>query len=168
MARNPDKLRKLEKELDDALAAGIMSLSPRLDEVDPLRYLDASIKEAMRIHTILNFPLEKVAPQGGIEVAGTFVPEGTIITPSSFLIHESVAVYGEDATSFNPDRWLDASDAQKQAMERSFLGFSAGRRACLGRYIALLEMKKTIPTVLLRFRVSLQKDTQLRLLKYGR
>lgn len=40
-------------------------------------------------------------------------------------------------------------------MEAAHMGFSRGRRSCLGQNIAMLQMKKVIPAILMRFKLNL-------------
>jgi cytochrome P450 len=46
-------------------------------------------------------------------------------------------------------------------MEASFLGFSRGKRVCLGQHIAMLQLKKVIPTLALKFNISLADEKQV-------
>jgi len=47
-------------------------------------------------------------------------------------------VYGEDVDCFRPERWLDATEEQLKAMERSSLAFGAGSRVCIGKNISMM------------------------------
>jgi cytochrome P450 len=69
-------------------------------------------------------------------------------------VHHDRDCFGEDADIFRPERWLTDDTERVIAMERASLGFGSGKRVCLGRHIAELEIKKVIPTLLLRFKVS--------------
>lgn len=60
-------------------------------------------------------------------------------------------VYGADAYTFRPERWLEASTEELKIMERNFLAFGAGARTCLGKNISHLEMSKLVPQLLRRF-----------------
>lgn len=60
---------------------------------------------------------------------------------------------GEDVENFRPERWMTNDMASKYAMENGFLGFGAGKRVCMGRHIAELEMKKVISLLVLHFEV---------------
>jgi cytochrome P450 len=64
-------------------------------------------------------------------------------------------VFGDDVEVFRPERWLIEDREQLRVMEAAHMGFSRGRRNCLGQNIALLQIKKLIPTLLMKFKVSL-------------
>jgi hypothetical protein len=68
-------------------------------------------------------------------------------------MHLNKKVFGEDAKVFRPERWLEASAEQLRVMEMAHIGFGRGRRVCIGQHIAVMEMKKVIPTMLMNFEV---------------
>jgi len=70
-------------------------------------------------------------------------------------IHRNTRVFGDDVEVFRPERWLIEDREQLRVMEAAHMGFSRGRRNCLGQNIALLQMKKLIPALLMKFKVSL-------------
>ncbi|KAJ9606536.1 hypothetical protein H2200_008544 [Cladophialophora chaetospira] len=156
LLKHPEAMRKLRFEIDDALNHGRLSNPPRFTETDKFEYLGAVIKETMRLLPFLKTLLEREVPAGGAEIAGQVIPGGTIVGISTQSAHRDRAVFGKDADAFRPDRWLEADHQHRLLMERSVLGFGAGKRVCIGRHIAELEMKKVIPTLLLEFDISLQ------------
>ncbi|KAL7905484.1 cytochrome P450 [Trichoderma velutinum] len=99
--------------------------------------------------------MERIVPSSGCFVNGIFIPGGTVIGCLAMVVHMDQACFGKDSDVFRPERWLNRSDAERIAMERGFLGWSAGSRVCLGRHIAELEIKKVIPTLLLKYNITL-------------
>ena len=77
---------------------------------------------------------------------------------SHLSISRNETVYGSDPEEFRPERWSDADDATWHKMERASLGFSAGRRVCLGQHLAQIEMKKAIAALISAFEVRLVGD----------
>ncbi|KAI1618135.1 cytochrome P450 [Exophiala viscosa] len=155
LLKTPDAMRRVQAELNKALGAGELSNPPRYTETDKMPYLAAVIKEAMRLYHFLAGPLERVVPVGGAEIAGRWLPGGTVVAVPAGVVHRDKTVYGEDACFFWPERWLQADEHQRIVMERTMLSFGAGKRICLGRHIAELEMKKVIPRLLLEFDMGL-------------
>lgn len=160
LLKNPPAKEKLQAELDDAVSAGRLSppWPPRFTDVDRLPYLGAVIKESMRLSTFLVNSLEREVPAGGAEVAGAYLPTGTVVGVAIQIAHRDTGVFGKDADEFRPDRWLEADEKTRLLMERSVLSFGGGKRVCMGRHIAELEMKKVIPSLLLEFDVSLHQQ----------
>jgi cytochrome P450 len=99
--------------------------------------------------------LEFVVPKSGAEIAGTWVPRGTITSVSSRATNHAEIIWGPGVDLYNPDRWTKADEIQRRGMKRSSTAFSAGKRICLGQHIAWLEMKKLIPHLLTTYNVSL-------------
>jgi cytochrome P450 len=84
----------------------------------------AVLKEALRIHPGVAFPLERHVPPEGAVICDTEIPGGTRIGINPAVIHMDRRVYGDDADQFRPERWLEASPEQLKLMDRSFLTVS--------------------------------------------
>lgn len=164
LAKYPHTKEKLYSELRDALDKGIISSSnpdsdsPELKWTDvntKLPYLDAVLKESMRVIPISAWGLDRVVPAQGATIAGRYFPPGTVVGCQIDAVHLDKTVFGDDADQFRPERWLEGEedDQRRKAMARSFLAFSAGKRVCMGIHIAWLELKKTIPIIVKNFDV---------------
>jgi cytochrome P450 len=115
-----------------------------------LDYVEACAHETMR--------LKPVAPHIGFQtlrdtrVGDVHVPAGTMII--SVMRHDSVSEdFVRDAGAFTPERWLDEHNRAMNATSarRVSMPFGGGPRICPGRYLALLEMKMAMATLLGRF-----------------
>ncbi len=162
--KNPDAYRKLVAEVDHLDAQGKLSDPITFAESNRMPYLQASMKEAMRMHPAVGLLLERVVPEGGATIAGRFLPTGTIVGANPWVVARDKAVYGEDADHFRPERWLEADAAELKLMDRNYLAFGAGARTCLGKNISLLEMSKLVPQILRSWKVELthpQKEWEL-------
>ena len=80
LLKNPTCLRKLRDEIEGLTAQGGLSKSPTFKESQQMPYLQAVIKEALRIHPATGLPLERVVPEGGAMISGYFFPEGVSLT----------------------------------------------------------------------------------------
>jgi hypothetical protein len=92
-------------------------------------------------------------PEGGAMLAGMFFPEGTSVGCMPSAVHMNRAVYGQDVEVFRPERFLEGDAETLRKREISHLGFSRGKRVCLGQNIAMLQMKKVIPALVMGFEV---------------
>lgn len=160
VVKHPDVHRKLMDEFNAAFLAGQLSRPPKWAEVSKLPYLDVVIKESMRCWSIAAFMVDRVVPKGGVELAGHFIPEGTQVGCNLHAVHMMTDVWGDDADAFRPERWLEADEERRRKMHKAFLGFSMGKRVCIGMHIAELEMKKMIPHVLMSFDVKFTHENQ--------
>jgi len=149
LLKHPRSLKHLISELRDAE----VSNTPSIAEVGKLPYLSAVIKESMRVFPTPTWPMERRVPTGGVTIAGMFFREGTSIGCMPSAVHFNPAAFGDDAEAFRPERWLEVDEDELRAMEAAHLGFSRGRRACLGQHIAVMQMKKVIAFLVMKFKV---------------
>ncbi|KJR87486.1 cytochrome p450 monooxygenase [Sporothrix schenckii 1099-18] len=135
LGRHPDVVAKLRRE------ALTLPAAPSFAEIDRLPYLDAVLRECLRVQTpVAGIP--RVAQQD-VVVAGRFVPKGTTLMPIPAVLHRNTRLWGADAAVFNPDRWL-ADPGTGGAVDRdtyAWVAFGHGPRACIGRALASLNVK---------------------------
>ena len=149
LMRNPTAMQKLRAELDSAN----LSELPTWAETNVLPYLSACIKESMRLYPAAGLILERIVPKGGAEIAGQWIPGGTIVGCNAWVIHRRKEVFGDDIESFQPERWLEAPEEKKRDMEGALFQFGMGSRTCVGKHISLLEIYKLVPALLNKFEV---------------
>lgn len=159
---HPRVQTKLKEEIRDFTASGRLSHRPSFKESQQMPYLNAVLKEALRLHPAVGLPLWRVVPEGGVHIAGHFLPQGTNVGVNAWVAHRNQAVWGPDAEEFRPERWLeaqaeaDAGNKEKlQSMEASFLAFGLGSRTCIGKHISILEVLKLMPRLLRDFEIEL-------------
>jgi cytochrome P450 len=125
LLRNPEVLDRLKRSLDDG------------DE-----YLDATIKETLRIRPVLLDTARRVTRD--IELGGYRVPAGALLFSSIAAIHFRRDLY-PDPHTFRPERFLDgAPDGY------TWLPFGGGVRRCIGASFAQFEMRVVIRAILER------------------
>lgn len=152
LLKDPSTFAKLEEEIR---TSDLHKPIPAFIQVSKLPYLHAVMREGMRLFPVLTMPIERKVPAGGASIAGTYFPEGTSVGCMQSAMHRNPKVFGEDAGLFRPERWLEADAERLRAMEVAHMGFSRGRRLCIGMHIAVMQMKKVIPTLIMGFEVSL-------------
>ncbi|KAM0216495.1 hypothetical protein ACHAQD_007726 [Fusarium lateritium] len=151
LLKTPQCLQRLREEINELNARGELSKSPTFKESQKMVYLQAVIKEALRMHPATGLPLERVVPEGGATIAGRFFPEGTIVGINCWVAHRDTRVFGDNADSFNPDRWLVEDSDRISLMNRYYMPFGLGSRTCIGRHVSILEMTKLIPRIIRDF-----------------
>ncbi|KAF2104842.1 cytochrome P450 oxidoreductase [Rhizodiscina lignyota] len=159
LLRNPSSLSELVSELDEAKAQNKLTTPcPSWHETQSLPYLCAAIKEGLRMNPALSLPLERVVPPEGFTLQdpqNTYLPKGSIIGINPYVFHRDPRVFGSDADQWNPARWLSEQEKESRTMDHSLLQFGAGKRSCLGKNIAMLELHKLVAAILLKFRLEL-------------
>ena len=118
--------------------------------VDPeasngLVYLDAVVKEAMRLRPV-------IAAVGRVVSTDTTLgryraARGTLVAPSIYLTHTNAAVW-PDPYAFRPERFIDT-----KINPNHYLPFGGGVRRCIGMAFALFEMRMILAATLARFGV---------------
>lgn len=76
LLKNHLALRKLRREIMEMEEKGKVSESITFQESQNLPYLQAVIKEGLRIHPAIGLPLSRVVPRGGVTINGRFFPQG--------------------------------------------------------------------------------------------
>lgn len=111
----------LHRELADSAGAPL----------DSLQYLDAVVKEGLRLFSSVPMSLPRKVPSGGRIIDGFFVPEDTIVSCQPYTLHRLHTDVFPDPDKFIPARWL----AREGELERNqlFFSFSAGGRGCIGK-----------------------------------
>ncbi|KAF6840827.1 cytochrome P450 [Colletotrichum plurivorum] len=149
---SPSCYCKLVEEVRASAKRGAISSPVTHREASRLLYLQAVIKEGLRVHPPVTGLMSTTVPKGGDFLHGMNIPEGTDIGWTAFGVLRSKAVYGRDADVFRPERWLEAGDDQLKAMTAQWeLVFKYGKWQCLGKTVALLELNKVYVELLRRF-----------------
>jgi cytochrome P450 len=145
--RNPKALVRATEEVRRTLGD---PANPTLDEFARLDYLEACLHETLR--------LKPVAPILPLEALRE-VTIGDVRVPAGWVVFCLMRRDSADerlvprASAFEPERWLaeggptHAADASK----RTSMPFGAGPRICPGRYLAMLEIKIAMATLLGHF-----------------
>jgi cytochrome P450 len=136
----------LQAEIDSAVADNKLSGPVVRDaEARTLSYLQAVIKEGLRIFPPATGLGSKLVPPGGDTINGVFLPGGTKVGANYWALMRRTDIFGTDATAFRPERWLEASPEQLAKMEKvQELVWGYGKYVCLGRSVALMELNKIL------------------------
>ena len=102
LMKNPACLQKLRVEIDTATRDGALSDPATFHEAQKLPYLQAIIKESLRMHPAVGQILSRVVPEGGAQLAGRYFPQGV----SSGLIHRKLPDTGTKYTLTDRLSWV--------------------------------------------------------------
>ncbi|KIM82588.1 hypothetical protein PILCRDRAFT_467407 [Piloderma croceum F 1598] len=150
LTQSPEVQNKLREEL-----LQISTESPTMEDLMGLPYLDAVVRETLRLHSPVA-SLAKVAMKDDlipldipfIDIKGNTqrairINKGDSVFIPVRAVNRSKSVWGEDAAEFRPERWESIPEAAHHVpgVWGNQLSFSAGPRACIGYRFSLVEMK---------------------------
>jgi cytochrome P450 len=134
----PAVLARLRAELAQVVGNG--ALAP--DHLPRLEYLDATIKETLRLDPIIPDVARRL--ERPLRVGGWTLPAGVHVAPCIYLAHRRAASWPE------PDRFLPERFLGLRPSPYEFLPFGGGDRRCLGMAFAMSEMRIVLAEVLRR------------------
>jgi cytochrome P450 len=148
MVAHPEFQKRAQAELDEVVGR---ARSPSFSDAPNLPYIQAMIKEVLRWRAPLPLGVPHY-PTADDWYNGMFIPKGTTCLVNLWQCHHDPASYGDDATKFNPERYLDAHGklvpGPAETREEGHSTFGFGRRSCVGRHVANNSLFITIATVL--------------------
>ncbi|KAI6040639.1 cytochrome P450 [Pisolithus marmoratus] len=181
LSQHPKVLERLREEVLSKVGS---SRRPTYDDVRDMNYMRAVINgasphilcrtvvtcqyaETLRLYAPVPFNTRTSAEaavwpgvNGGPPI---YIPPGTRIPYSVFLMHRRKDLWGPDAEIFDPDRFLDERLKYLTSNPFIFLPFNAGPRICLGQQFAYNEMSFFLVCLLQTFSsITLAEDVQTR------
>ncbi|KAK6863710.1 hypothetical protein PG995_000238 [Apiospora arundinis] len=125
-----------------------------------IEYLTAVIQEGGRSYAPVPSGLPRVATKGGSLILGQHVPEGTVVYVHAMAANLSPANFA-NPNDFVPERWLkqppaEYADDNLEATQ----AFSLGPRGCIGKNLAMSEMRLILARVLWNFDIKLCDESR--------
>lgn len=174
LSQNPEAETKMVAELDEVLAGK----SPSLATLKAMPFTEAVVKETLRLYPSVPGDVKTSIGEDTLPGSGVKVHKNTIVVWSAYAMGRHPD-YWEDASSFKPERWLDAkhltyrdpdgvNDAEDDPEDPrpaadnpnpklfkkhpwQYLPFQGGPRLCLGQRMAHLEAMHLLAEIYQRF-----------------
>lgn len=124
------------------------------ENVKNLRYLEATLNEAIRLFPPSAASQQRIVPAGGATIDGYFVPAGKTVAVSPWAATRSTLNFHEPDL-FRPERWLGEGDEYFNDHLNASLPFGTGPRVCIGRNLAYMEMRLITAHLLWHFDMKL-------------
>ncbi|KAF8435673.1 cytochrome P450 [Boletus edulis BED1] len=164
MTKAPEIQVKLREEL-----LSVDTETPSMDELMALPYLDAVVRETLRVHSpvpnTLRFatkddviPIEKpYTDKYGVMHDSIRISKGDPIFIPILVPNRSTELWGPDAHEFMPERWQSIPEAVSHipGVWGHLMSFLGGPRACIGYRFSLVEMKAILFTLVRAFEFEL-------------
>ncbi|KAK8085661.1 hypothetical protein PG997_006932 [Apiospora hydei] len=125
---------------------------------ETLGWIDAIIHETLRIQPSAPTANPRVTPRQGLEIAESafgpriWIPGDVEILQSPYVIHRDSRWF-ERPDEFLPERWLPASDIKCD--RAAYFPFHLGKHACIGKPMAMEEMRSVLARLALQFDMDL-------------
>ena len=132
---------------------------PGADQLPALEYLDAAIRESLRVRSVVPFVVRLT--KRPFVAGGREYPAGVVLCPCSHLVHRRPDLYPEPET-FRPERFLERKYAAHE-----WFPFGGGNRICPGMAFALAEMKIVLATLFATRRLARPEGARSRPVRVG-
>lgn len=124
-----------------------INLTERLkqSELDRMTYLDAVIRESMRLLPAVPIIGREVVEE--FQLDDSVVPKSVTLLINFFKLHRRKDLWGDDANEFHPERFFNNTNS-------NFLPFSTGPRNCIAKFYAELSCKVMIVDFIRHYKIS--------------
>jgi cytochrome P450 len=158
MLAYPETQVRAQAELDAVVGRERL---PTFADYPFLPYIRAMVKEILR--------WKPATPLGGPHrcteddwYEGMFIPKGAICLPNVWFMNRDPEIYGENASHFEPARFLDENGdiatGPSDAKEEGHATYGFGRRSCTGRYVASDSLFMSMAVLLWATKIERKKD----------
>lgn len=151
LSKHPEVESKIRQEADKVI--GPEKELTSFEQLKQLHYLHAATCESMRLYPPIQFD-SKFCLNDDVLPDGTVVKSGTRVTYHPYAMGRSEEIWGPDCFEFRPERWIRDGEFQQENLFK-YPVFQAGFRVCLGKEIAMVELKSVALSLLRRFQMEL-------------
>ncbi|XP_050068554.1 cytochrome P450 4c3-like [Anopheles maculipalpis] len=149
LGTEPSIQAKAVQEIEHVMG-GDSARWPTMRELNEMRYLEACIKEALRLYP--SIPIIGRRLTEDVRLAEHVLPAGTNAVIVVYQLHRDPTVF-PNPDRFNPEHFLSDTNGRKARHPFAYIPFSAGPRNCIGQKFGALEAKAVLVSVLRRYRV---------------
>ncbi|ESW34876.1 hypothetical protein PHAVU_001G188500 [Phaseolus vulgaris] len=153
LTKHPEVVSKIVVEAEGVIGREKSKDIASFEELQELHYLEAAAYESMRLYPPIQLD-SKFCLEDDVLPDGTFVKRGTRVSYHPYAMGRLEELWGRDCLEFRPERWLKNGVFCPENPFK-YPVFQAGMRVCLGKEMALLELKSVAISVLRRFHIEL-------------
>ncbi|KAL9541602.1 hypothetical protein MBANPS3_009026 [Mucor bainieri] len=158
LAKYPEIQERAREEIINILGDEPRDIVPNFDDLKQMDYIDQIIKETLRINGPVVHMVPRVA-QEDTELAGAFIPKGSIVIVDVFNIQHSKKVW-ENPDEFDPDRFdPKRGPSQLSGGVMSWAPFGSGARQCIAVNFSFNEQRVLLSMMLRKYTWSLPEDS---------
>jgi len=145
-----------------------------MEELNSLPYLDAVVRETMRVFSPVASTVRIAEKDGVIPTEVEWVDrkgnkrrnvpvsKGDSVFIPILAINRSKEIWGEDAREFKPERWESIPESAHSipGVWGNSLAFSGGTRACIGYRFSVVEMKALLFVLIRSFQFEMSVPSE--------
>ncbi|CCM03447.1 uncharacterized protein FIBRA_05580 [Fibroporia radiculosa] len=154
--------------VQDRLRAELLEVpteTPTMDVLNALPYLDAVVRETLRLYAPVPATLRTAMEDDVIPLKVPFIDtsgqvqysirikKGTPLDIPLLALNRSKVLWGQDAHQFNPERWESIPESAQSipGAWSNLMTFMSGPHACVGYRFSIVEMKALLFTLIRAF-----------------
>ncbi|XP_051785876.1 cytochrome P450 2U1 [Erpetoichthys calabaricus] len=148
MSLYPDVQDKVHAEIEAVVGK---DRAPSLMDKPHMPFTEATIMEVQRMTVVVPLSIPHMASEN-TSFRGFGIPQGTVILANLWSVHRDPRVW-DKPDEFNPSRFLDE---HSQILKKDcFFPFGIGRRTCMGKQLAKMEVFLMFSNLMQAFRFRL-------------
>uniref|UniRef100_H3BF84 Cytochrome P450 family 27 subfamily B member 1 n=2 Tax=Latimeria chalumnae TaxID=7897 RepID=H3BF84_LATCH len=145
LSRHPEIQTALYREIREVVKDNVV---PSAADVARMPLMKAVVKEVLRLYPVIPANARVISDRD-IQVGEYIIPKKTLITLCHYATSRDENVFS-DPDSFCPERWTQKSESHHPYAS---IPFGFGKRSCIGRRIAELEVYLALARILTHFEV---------------
>jgi len=151
LMQHPHVYKRLQDEVDSFYPPGENALDCK-HHAD-MDFLNAVINETLRLHPAVPDGSQRTTQGQGMTIDACYIPPYTSVRVYTWAIHRDPRNFSPFTEEFWPERWLIAEDPSLFPFDdkmpfihnpNAFIPFSFGPANCVGKNLALKEMKMVL------------------------
>nr|QPF77607.1 cytochrome P450 monooxygenase CYP6AE134v2 [Ostrinia furnacalis] len=157
LAKSPENLKRVQKEIDEYLARNENKLEYNC--VTELPFTEACVDEALRLYPVLGLITREVIEDYTLPT-GVHLDKGVRIHLPVYHLHHNPEFFPEPEV-YRPDRFL--GEEKRKIVPHTYMPFGDGPRLCIGMRFAKMQVFAGLVTVLKKYNLELTPETPRKL-----
>ncbi|THH32439.1 hypothetical protein EUX98_g1780 [Antrodiella citrinella] len=149
LMRYPQAYKRLQEEVDKFYPHGENALDSAFHP--EMMFLEAVINEALRLYPVVPSGVQRFVEREGAMISSSYIPPGTSVRVHTWSVQRDPRNFFPSPNEFWPERWLIAEKPSLHAdvtpfihNPNAFIPFSFGPANCVGKSLALKEMRTVL------------------------
>ncbi|KAH7141644.1 cytochrome P450 67 [Dactylonectria macrodidyma] len=155
LAIHPEKYRTLQTEVDKYFSG---TDAPDHVSLTKLPYLQACIDESLRMHPALPSGVQRKTPKQGLQIGETYIPGNSLVQIPLHTLYKDARVFTQP-NDYIPERWTSRPELVRD--NSVFAPFLIGRYSCVGKQLALMEIRHVASQIAHNYDIRLADDQNI-------